>query len=627
MQTLTIYRDSAVAVATIKPDASSSQVKKIMGDNLLNITFEDNRNINFRLNDYCEVFGETYKIIQLPVVTKKSRFLYSYNLTLHAEGYDLTKAQFLFLGLDNSLRESDFSLMGNASDFLDLVIANANRVAPTFEKGVCINSIYKNLSFAKENCYNALSQIAEAFETEFWIIGKRLHLTKKINDTGETYKHGRNKGLYEITRNNLNNSNVVTRLYAYGSEKNLPPDYQNYSPRLRFPGGYNPCLISNLECTITDNLDGTSTYDFTWTAPLSAGVTAVQIEYRNIGLSDWTNETGSPTTPRSVTLPNTFGDYEFRFRTFGSTCYDTIPGTGVVTGIVPILTSTVTPLLVYTPLPFVERNVNLYGVIEHTEIFEDIYPHRTGIVTGVNAGDPQEFTDADIDFNVNDYLLPGLTAKVTFNTGQLAGYTFEVASFDNGTKKFLINKNGEERNLDIPSTLLRPAIGDEYVLIDIEMPTSYVTAAENELLTAANALLVQLSEPQLAYTIILDPAFVKRFNKSFNISDLIWIVDEELELQRKIRITTVTRNLLNEYEYQLELADIVTAGTIQRIINAQSSTERDVRDVNDQLQNNSILNNNVVGTLRFQNLPETNTDTGFSELRIEDSTGKLFKRI
>lgn len=625
MQTIEILRGVATEtlVAVIKPSGGSTQVKKIMGDNLLNITFEDNRYIPFAINDYCVVFGEKYQLNQLPVITKISRFLWSYTMIMQAEGYDLAKAQYLFLGSDNSLRESDFSLMGTADDFMNLILANVSRVAIGFTKGQVIDGGYKNLTFSKENCYNALSRLAEEFSSEFWIEGKVIHLTKRSNDTGHVYKHGRNKGLYEITRLNMNDSSIVTRLYAYGSDKNLPESYiSSNAKRLRLPGGYNPCLISDLTCTVVNNGDGTQTFTFSFTPAISPGVTAMQIEYRLSGTTNaWTNNTGGFTSPMAITIPT--GNFEFRFRTIGSTC----SGVGAVTEAIEILTDIVSPVFVYTPLPYIERNVHLYGVIEHTEFFEDIYPHRTGVVTGVNALDPNEFTDADIDFDVNAQLLPGLTAKITFNTGQLAGYIFEVESFNNGTKKFRIQQNAEERVLEIPSALLRPAIGDEYVLTDIEMPADYIEEAEAELLAAANALLVQLSEPQLSYSIVLDPAFIKRINRSIAIGDLVWIVDTELELQKKIRVVSVVRNIVNEYEYQAEISDIVSPGTVQRLVSSQQSTDRDVRDLNNSLLNNSILNNNVVGTLIFQNMPTTATMTGFKEVVIEDATGKLHKKV
>ncbi len=635
MQTLKIYRvivtptsENLMEVAEIKPSDNSVQVKMVMGENVLNISFDDNRYIDFKINDYCTVFGERYQINQVPPVTKKSRYLYSYSLQLQAEMYDMAKAHYLFLGPDNTLRESEFSLMGTAEDFINLIIQNMGRVGAGWTKGQVIPSGYKNLTFSRENCHEALSRIAEAFETEYSVEGKTIHLTKRSSDTGHTYRHGRNKGLYEIVRQPLNNSNVVTRLYAFGSEKNLPGNYATNGKRLRFPGGYNPCLISNLECVLVDNGNGTQTFTFTWTDPLSQGVAKIEVEYRIAGsISQWQEYDlqGLTPQPREVTLPN--GDYEFRFRTYGSTCYNTIPGGGIATPAVEITGSTTAPLFVFTPLPYIERNIDKYGVVEHVEYFDDIFPHRTGKVTSVNASDPFEFSDSAIDFNVNDYLLAGLTAKVTFNTGQLAGYTFEVASFNNGDKKFRINRNGDDRILEIPSTSLKPAIGDEYVLIDIQMPTSYVTAAEQELLVAANARLVELSDPQVSYTITLDPAFIKRIGRTININDLVWIVDAELSLQKKIRVVSTTRNIVNEYQYQAEISDIISPGTIQRIISASETNGRDIAGINAQLLNNSILNNNVVGTLIFQNMPETSNMTGFLQVVIEVATGKIYKKV
>lgn len=521
MNTVDIMRGSDLLV-TIKPDDSSNQVKKVMGDNQLRLSFQENRIIPFQINDWCEVFGERYQLMQMPVVRKLQTYLYEYDLTMDAEGGLLARAQYLFLGDDNSLKESDFSLMGTAEDFIDLLIDNANRVGEGWIKGQVIPTDYKSLIFSKENCYNALSRLAQEFETEFWIEGKTIHLTRRQNDTGQTFKHGKNKGLYEITRTNVNNTGVVTRLYCFGAEKNLPADYRNYSKRLRMTDGE----------------------------------------------------------------------------------------------------------------PFLEKNVAKYGIIEITEIIEDIYPHRTGVITSVSALDPYVFIDADIDFNLNDYLLPGVTAKVVFNTGQLAGYEFEVSRFNNGTKEFTILQNKNERVMEVPNSSMRPAIGDEYVLVDINMPESYITAAEAELTARAQALLDQASEPQLTYQIVFDPVYLRKKGYIPTIGDLVWLVDVELQVQRRIRIISATRSIVNEYECQVELSDTVTAGTISTIQSLQASAGRDISQIDRSLQNNSLLNNNVIGDLRvkqgtivFETLPTTSSTVGFSELLIEDSTGRLFRRV
>lgn len=516
MNELDIFRNGSLFV-TVKLNSNCTQTKRIMGDNTIVVSFEDTRNILFKINDYCSVFGEVYKLRRKAPVTKGSNLDYQYTLSFEVEGNDLAKAQYLFYDSENNLTISDFSLMGTADTFIDLIIANALRTSEGWEKGQVAPIGYKNLSFTKNNCFEALARLAEEFKTEYWIEGKKIHLTKRANDTGLSFRNKRNAGLYSITTQTSNDSDVATMIYAYGSEKNLPEDYIILGKRLRLPAG---------------------------------------------------------------------------------------------------------------SFPFIEKNVSKYGAIEHTEIFEDIYPHRTGKVTAVNAGDPFIFVDADIDFDVNDQLLPGLTAKVTFNTGQLAGYTFDVSSFNNSTKTFRILKNSNERLLELPSDMIRPSIGDEYVIVDIRMPDSYIEEAENQLKERAEDLLNTISEPQESFTVVFDPVYLRKKDITLNIGDMIWVIDEALEIQRKIRVTGIVRNLVDEYLYStVELSDIVSPGTISRLIATQESTDRGVVGLQNQVNNNSIFNNKVIGTLSFSGIPETGTTSGFAAVYLELSTGKLYIKV
>lgn len=506
MHTIDIYRGSDLFV-TIKPEDSSVQVKRIMGDNQLQIQFKDSRNILFQINDYCTVFGDRYKLNALPTDRKVTKVLYEYNLVMQAEGFDLSKVQFLMLG------QSDFSLMGKIDDFLSLIVDNANRVFSGWSKGQTIPAGFKNMTFQAENCYSALARIAQEFETEFWIAGKTVHLTKIQTDTGHTFRQGKDKGLYEITRTSSDNSTVITRLYALGSEKNIPASYG--SRRLKMAGG----------------------------------------------------------------------------------------------------------------VDYVEDNVAKYGVIEYSQIFEDIYPHRTGKVTGINAVDPQEFTDASMDFNVNDYLLPGVTAKVVFNTGDLAGYTFEIASYDNINKRFRLNKNKEETSIEIPGPVFKPALGDEYVLVDISMPQTYIDAAELELKTRAQQFLSENKEPKRALTVVLDPVYMEANGIEPQIGDVVWIVDNEFQINRAIRIIQTARNIVEEFNYQVDLADVVAVSPIAQINTGLQANARDISSISRHLENGSIFNNRVIGEFYFQELPTTNSTTGKTPLYVDDSTGKLYRLI
>jgi hypothetical protein len=522
MKTIDIYRPATpdYFLTAIYPDNSSTQQRKVMGENQLNITFEMNSYVQFMINDYCTVFGEKYILHELPIVTKGSSNHFKYSMVLKSETFELSKYQYLFYDSNNDLSESEFSVMGNAETFIDLLIVNANRVGSGWTKGEVTPTAYKNISFSKDNCYNALVRLAEEFETEFVIEGKKINLIVKQKDTGYIFKVGKGKGLYEVIRNNIDSSSLVTRIYPFGSEKNLPADY--YSTRLRLPD----------------------------------------------------------------------------------------------------------------PALYLEKNVAVYGIIEHTEIFDDIYPQRTGKITSVNVGNVYEFIDTDIDFNINDYLLPGMTPKVVFNTGQLAGYEFEISSFDNGTKEIVILQNKNERVLELPNASLKPAIGDEYVLVDLNLPLEYIEDAENRLSLKAQELLDKNSIPQVSYQVVLDPVYIRNKNMTINPNDLVWIKDDQMGIERKIRVNTVTRNIVTEIEFQIELSDIAQASTLQRVLNSVSTTERDISAVDRQVTNTSILNNNVIGDLKVKqgtiimsDIPTTGTTTGFEALYIETATGKIFKKV
>jgi hypothetical protein len=175
--------------------------------------------------------------------------------------------------------------------------------------------------------------------------------------------------------------------------------------------------------------------------------------------------------------------------------------------------------------------------------------------------------------------------------------------------------------------LIKPAIGDQYVITDIRMPDSYVAAAEQELLAQATLAIAQASQPQVTYTVVIDPVYLRSINQTFNIGDLVWIVDNPMEIQRKIRIVNTTRALLNEFQYTVQLSDVVTPTTINRIINSVSTTDRSVNDLQNQVNNNSILNNRVIGPFYMLQLPETSDLTGYSELVIEDATGIVHKKV
>lgn len=508
-------------IVTIKPNDDSVQYKKVMGENELRLRFKLSYYANLNIGDYADVFGERYKINQLPVVDKKTKFEYDYSLNMQASYFDLTKVQYFFLGDDNTLKEPDFSLVGNADTFVNLIISNLARVyGSTWVKGQVIPTDYKNLTFSANTCYEVLTQLAETFNTEFWIEGNKIHLTKRQYQTGWVFKHGKQKGLYEVIRQPADSTSIITRVYAFGSDKNLPPDYRNYSKRLL------------------------------------------------------------------------------------------IPAPGI----------------------YLEKNTALYGINEITQIFDDIYPHRTGTVTSVDAGNPFHFNDTSMDFDINAQLLPGTSAKVTFNTGQLSGYTFEISDYNNTTKQFTILKNKNENAIDVPSTSLHPSIGDSYVLVDIQMPQTYIDKAEAALKQKAIDFLNTYCEPVYAYQIVFDPVNIKDARRVPGIGQVVRLVDNELQVDKPIRIVTATRNVINEYDIQVELSDILTKGIITQISSAINSTSTNLNNLSENVNTSTLFNNNKCigdfkieqGTIVAKDMTAPPAGATLLQLYIDSATGKIY---
>lgn len=612
MEILTIYRNGS-PFWDVKLDNTCNQSETIMGDNVINLTFELSNHVAFSIGDYCTVFGKTYKINKLPGIKKLDVNSFSYTLVMEYEGYDLSKAIYMGLANDNSLTESEFYLTADADMFIDLMIQNISRVSSGWEKGEVIKTGFKTLGFNGENCYTVLGRLASEFNTEFAIIGKTIHLTKKFTDKGYTLSVGYNRGLYEITRVNIE-KRVITRIYPYGSNKNLPTTY--VGKRLHLPPKPSlgdDCLVSDVTWFQSKD-DGGYLYVH-FKAPQDPGVTSIEMVY---------GDPGAGTFPYSKTLPLTGGVigpaalgyiYDVKLISHGGTCE------GAETPVFTIQGDNSQPLFPFIPNIYLEKNVDKYGLIEDRAIFEDIYPHRTGVVTGIDAGNPFKIIDTAIDFNINSYLIPGLPVQLTFMTGQLAGYTFDVSSYNHGTRTINFLKNKNEQALDVPSSLIKAAIGDKYIITNITMPAEYIEAAEKELLAQAKKTLDTYSEPQYTIQAVLDTRYMKAYQREVFAGDTIWIRDTQMEIDRKIRIVTCVRNMVEPYSFQITLSDIIEVGTKDKIFSSIATSQRNIGDLGNQVVTRDIFNGNMV-------LPPSSTAIGavFENVLVDKNTNKLYRQ-
>lgn len=220
-----------------------------------------------------------------------------------------------------------------------------------------------------------------------------------------------------------------------------------------------------------------------------------------------------------------------------------------------------------------------YGIFEGRKNF-DIKPTFTGKVSSVVDGDVLSFIDTSFPFDINAknasgetlYLISGVSAKVHFNSGNLAGYEFEVHAYDHTTHKFTLVKQTDDRGNVFPSET-SPAFqigkNDTYKVLDIAYSRDIEEDAEKKLAEEGNKYYDQNSQPKVQYSVNVTKAFIENklalsdgITNVFAPGDYLPIKDDEIGVDKSIRIKSFTRNVLDPYDYSLTISDTQTKGDI-----------------------------------------------------------------
>lgn len=277
-------------------------------------------------------------------------------------------------------------------------------------------------------------------------------------------------------------------------------------------------------------------------------------------------------------------------------------------------------------------SIAFLGLKEGFIDFPDVYPHRTGVISAIDAN-KKVFFDNSMDFDLNEkesdgtttkYLKPDTTAKVHFNSGNLAGYEFEIkkGGYDHATKKFEIIPFTNEQGLKFPSETAEAfqfQVGDEYVIIDIYYPETYITNAENELLEKAEEQFPLHLQPKVNYKLKVDKNYLKTkvdFPEEvpFDLGDTVRIIDRALGVDKKIKIVGFTRDLLDPFKYDINIADSYE-------INFASQVILDIIGINNTVTNQGtvITQNYLNGYRRLNELQALTFDTDgyFDTTRIK----------
>lgn len=488
-QIIVTRKDGTTYPLAVKKDATgikqATQSWGLLGDDVVNVTVESPYPQSYAIGDSISVFGRTYRLNQLPRVRRTGAHKYAYDLTFEGVQYDLLRA-FYDVTIEttgNTLQDvHGDALTGDLRRFATVLVSNANRVFPgKWQLGTCPATIAdKTLTFGDgDNCLAVYHNLCKTFDVEATISESSgvytIDFAKRVGVTHPfTFEFGKGGGLYALDRQNVDSSNIVTRLKVYGSSDNITNKYR--AQRLCLPG-------KSKAQSFIEQADA----------------------------------------------------------------------------------------------------VARYGVHEARKVFDDIKPTFNGKITAVVAGSVLQFQDATMfDLNAKEadgkttkYLVAGVSAKIHFNTGNLAGYEFDISKYDHATKTFTLKKLTDDRGDVFPSassTAFQFAVGDEYKILDVTLPERYQQEAEQKLQERALEYYRQNSQPKVKYGLSVAKSYLQKLFRGgeatglFSPGDYINVKDESIGVDKAVRIQSLERNLLDVYSYTLTLADVAESNITTRVI-------------------------------------------------------------
>lgn len=207
-----------------------------MGERTISCSFESPIVINFAIGDYLTYRGEVFYLYYTPSQTKSAssgsaQDAFEYDLVFNTVDVELQNCQLLDYvpyGNDYHYQPSpSFSFVGTVKTFAERIQANMNRDYPgwTIDVYEGVETEEAEIQIDNTSCWNALVMINKEFGLNFLVTKRRVRIGYPEDSLNHTFYYGKDNGLYQITRDVNADEAIVTRLYAYGGERNIPSDY------------------------------------------------------------------------------------------------------------------------------------------------------------------------------------------------------------------------------------------------------------------------------------------------------------------------------------------------------------------------------------------------------------------
>ena len=237
-----VYDKEGTTVKCIVKSLEYSE--SFMGECFVTFTMKSPVPIDFKIGDYLIYRGERFEINYDPTELKKSAirtsgeaFVYD-SVKLNSLSDELVRCEFRdYVPNDNNIH---FSSLPKFSFYASSISSLAERIQVNLDRiyngdirwtvevhPEYVNKADVNISVDNINVWEALALVNSEFGANFIIRGRRIIIGTSGIPTDNLFEYGKGNGLVSIQRSAESDQNIITRLRAYGSERNMPARYYN----------------------------------------------------------------------------------------------------------------------------------------------------------------------------------------------------------------------------------------------------------------------------------------------------------------------------------------------------------------------------------------------------------------
>lgn len=443
----------------------------LMKEDYIILKFSLDKPVYFHLGDGIDNELGVFELVDLykPAYNRETGG-YDYELRLDAYYWKWKNKKNFYIP-EVGRREASWSLTATLDMHMKVFLRNLKQLGYThrnqdfdYVMDSTVDGSAKMVSYDNVNLMDALSQMAEAWGCEWWIDDSIIHFGRCEYSSPVDFEIDSN--VEEMTCSD-SRTTYATRIYAFGSTKNLPPDYR----------------------------------------PVEESAVANGV------------------VQKRLMLPSN------------------------------------TPYIDASP------EMNVEEAIEEIVVFEDVYPHRVGTMSGITTHkytdkieeegkapvfkkwNAYRFKDAGLTFS-EDYVLPGQELKIIFQSGAMNGMSFVVwfnpydkdknekpqpeknanGNWNPLAQVFEIVRN-EDYGRPIPDESLQPSNGDKYVLYGFDtkfVSDTMLPDAEQELLERATKYVEKSKIDPSTYTckMMSDWVYADPSKRTFTVGDKVNLINK-----------------------------------------------------------------------------------------------------